>query len=445
MSFSAKTVRSVLSIVLIISLFMLVSCTQDKGPITANKEKLPEYQSEFDSTKFYSIIHKSEKYTLDSRSNLASGTYYIDSRAPKENADAQQYQIAAIADNEYQIISKLFGKAAKYSSSMQTEKLVLDNNRQTVTQKWQITKAEGDYYKIKNMSTDKYIAIVNGKLAQLAADNEDQDALLWKIQEAFVPKFTAEPEWAEDFNSSQLNTEVWTFNAATKRTAKEVEDDRGPDKDKPNLVERSSNVEENLSMKQKTAVLTLNKTEDNNFTAVSFNTKDRKNFKYGRIEVWAKLPEGEACQASVYLASDQGDADQRSEFNILEFFGGSRDGVVSTTAHYKHTSGHNVATAGIFELPKGKLSEKFHLYSIEWDDTQIRFYIDGVLYGSLPFNSAPLRDAFQREHYLGINISALAPSDPAKKTPSPDALKNTYPQYLQIDSVKYYPLEATEE
>lgn len=455
MSFSAKTVRSFISIVLIISLFMLASCTGGGGPVVANKEKLPEYESEFDSTKFYSIIHKSEKHSLDSRSNLASGTYYIDARAPKENADAQQYQIVAIADNEYMIISKLFGKAAKFSSAMETEKLTLDNNRQISSQVWQIVKVDDEHYKIINSQTKKALALVNGKIGQLPekTDTEEsgeeetnEDAKLWKIKEAFAPKFAEEPEWVEEFNSSDLNTEIWNFNPESKRSESEVEADRGPEKNKPNRLERSSNDEKNLSMMKKTAVLTLNKEEDSqDITGVSLNTKGNKEFKYGRIEVWAKLPAGEGAQASLYLACDPGEWTERSEFNVFEFYGGITDGVVITTAHYKHQGDHVMTDAGQFEISRQKMADKFHLFAIEWDETQIRYYVDGIMYGALPFNNASLRDAFQRDHYIGINISAMAPGDPTSPSPSPNALNNTYPQYLQIDSIKYYPLAETAE
>lgn len=448
MTFWAKMIRSALAFTLIASLLMLAGCAGN-GPITANKAKLPQYESEFDSTKFYSIVHKSER-ALDARTNAASGAFFIDARPARDNYDAQQYQIVAVANKEYLIVSKLFGKAAKFNNNMTNSNLLMDVVKMNAAQRWKITKVDDEYYKIVNIGTGLAMAMVNGKLGQLPEDaenetDEEKEAKLWKISVAYEPKFASQPEWEDTFDGGSINADVWTFNPNTKRSAEEVEADRGPDKSKPNRPELSSNLESNLSFKKKTAVLSLNLEGEDKITGTSFNTKGKKSFKYGRFEVWAKLPYGEGAQASVFLANDEGGDANRSEVNIFEFFGGIQDNVISSTAHFLNNDYHVMNTVAQFEISTGGImADKFHLFALEWEETMIRFYVDGILYGTFSFNTAA-RESFQKEHYLGMNISALAPSEPGKSVKSPDSFKNTYPQHLQIDSIKYFPWEPVTE
>ena len=94
-----------------------------------------------------------------------------------------------------------------------------------------------------------------------------------------------ELKWSEEFNGSQLNTEVWNFE---KGFAKNNEEQFYTGRTKNARIEDGN------------PILDAYKEDYGNadYTSARINTLNKKHFRYGRIEVRAKLPEGQGHLAS---------------------------------------------------------------------------------------------------------------------------------------------------
>ena len=143
------------------------------------------------------------------------------------------------------------------------------------------------------------------------------------------------------------------------------------------------------------------------YTSASINTKGKRSWKYGRIEVRAKVPGGLGIWPAFWmLGYDKGKAGWPGcgEIDIMEFLG--RDSTkIYGTVHY-------VDTAGKFrdrgEAPVvGHPSDGFHIYAIGWDDKRITFYYDSLKYFVFDFKKTEHNPGtvFQKDFYLLLNMA----------------------------------------
>lgn len=119
----------------------------------------------------------------------------------------------------------------------------------------------------------------------------------------------------------------------------------------------------------------------NNYTSARLLTAGKHSWKYGRIEVMAKLPQGRGTWPAIWMLGDNiGTAGwpRCGELDIMEHVGYDQ-GVVHGTAHteaYNHVKG--TQKEGKVTIPT--VSSGFHLYAIEWTDKQIGFFVDDNRY-----------------------------------------------------------------
>lgn len=105
------------------------------------------------------------------------------------------------------------------------------------------------------------------------------------------------------------------------------------------------------------------------------------------------------------------------------------------TLHYGGEYPDNVRSGSSYTLSGGTFSEDFHLFTLEWDTTEINWYVDGEHY--LTLNSwysanygfpAP----FDQRFHLLLNV-AVGGNWPG----NPDA-STVFPQEMKIDYVRVF-------
>jgi len=128
-----------------------------------------------------------------------------------------------------------------------------------------------------------------------------------------------------------------------------------------------------------------------NYTSARLLSKDKFSFKYGRIEIRAKLPAGGGTWPAIWMLGNTiGTAGWPGcgEMDIMEHVGNQLNKIYGTLHHPGH-SGANGDGATII-IPDATTA--FHNYILEWSATTIKFYVDTQLYytfnntASLPFN-----------------------------------------------------------
>lgn len=179
------------------------------------------------------------------------------------------------------------------------------------------------------------------------------------------------------------------------------------------------------------------------YTSARLVTRDKQRFRYGRIEARIKGPSSAqgvtdpgAWPAFWLLPQDSkyGAWPSSGEIDIWEL-GGLEPSVVSGAVHWNSAStGTQSASYSRTRSLPAPAADDFHVYSITWSDTFIRWQVDGQ--ELLAFDhSAPLagREPFKQDFYLVLNL-AVGGAFGRAGAPSPA----NYPQSLYVDWVRYY-------
>lgn len=131
-------------------------------------------------------------------------------------------------------------------------------------------------------------------------------------------------------------------------------------------------------------IVALKKVHDNlQYTSAKLTTYQKKLFKYGKIEISAKLPSGKGSWPAIWMLPEtiQTKAEKWptcGEIDIMEHVGKSPS-VIHTSLHselYNHIKQTQISH---FDTIKN-VFDTFHKYALEWDEKSIKFYIDDTLF-----------------------------------------------------------------
>jgi len=175
-------------------------------------------------------------------------------------------------------------------------------------------------------------------------------------------------------------------------------------------------------------------------TSASLYSQFKGDWKYGKIEIMAKIPTGKGTWPALWLMpsnSEYGGWPKSGEIDIMENVGFDPDNIFFT-AHYEGLGGSGQDSNGsshTFNQPYAK----FLKYSIIWSPDKIEWYVDDVLYHTYTKTLADYRVwPFDKEFYLILNL-AIGGSWGAQQGVDP----SIFPSKYYIDYVKVYQLEET--
>src|SRR5690606_15444517 len=129
------------------------------------------------------------------------------------------------------------------------------------------------------------------------------------------------------------------------------------------------------------------------YTSARLRTKNLQEWTYGRFEIRAKLPAGQGTWPAIWMLptdSPYGTWAASGEIDIMEAVNlktqTTVDGVlqppeakVHGTLHYGRVWPGNVNAGAPYVLPNdANPADDFHTYAIEWEEGEIRWYVDDV-------------------------------------------------------------------
>lgn len=139
-------------------------------------------------------------------------------------------------------------------------------------------------------------------------------------------------------------------------------------------------------------------------------TKNRGDWKYGRIEVRAKLPSGAGLWPAIWMLPTEdkyGGWAKSGEIDIMEFRGQNTNEVLGTL-HYGDAWPKNASSGDAYKLPSGNFTDDFHTFAIDWQEGKIEWYIDGKLVQTQTKWSTiggPFPAPFDQKFHLLLNLS----------------------------------------
>jgi beta-glucanase (GH16 family) len=180
------------------------------------------------------------------------------------------------------------------------------------------------------------------------------------------------------------------------------------------------------------------------YTSARLTTQFRGDWTYGRYEIRAKLPTTQGIWPAFWLLPSRaryGSGPAGGEIDIMELIG-SAPGTSYGTLHFGNPAERS---SGEFNLPNGEtFSDDFHVFAVEWESHEIRWYVDDVLFHSETewFTSAR-KDAvypapFDQDFYFIMNIAVGGhwPGDPDDTS--------VFPQMMYVDYVRVHQYTGNE-
>lgn len=237
--------------------------------------------------------------------------------------------------------------------------------------------------------------------------------------------------WHDDFDGDALDFSKWEI---------EVNAFGGGNNELQIYTDRSENVRvENGS-------LVLEAHRDNygiagtvrEFSSGRIRSKRRGDWTYGRIEVRARLPQGQGLWPAIWmLPTDEryGGWAASGEIDIMEFKGQQPDQIWGTL-HYGKLWPQNEHSGDTFRLPSGRsFTVDFHTFAIEWEGGVIRWYVDDTLWQTQTAwntTAAPFPAPFDQPFHLILNLAVGGGfvGNPSGSTP--------FPARMLVDYVRVY-------
>ena len=171
------------------------------------------------------------------------------------------------------------------------------------------------------------------------------------------------------------------------------------------------------------------------FSSARLRTSGKGDWRYGRIEVKAKLALGQGIWPAIWMLPTDwmyGVWPESGEIDIMEHVGydpGRVHGSIHTGSY-----NHKINTQRGGSKLLDKISSKFYVYAIEWYEDRIDFLIDDAKYfsfqndGKNDFNTWP----FNQRFHLLINIAVGGdwPGSPDETT--------QFPTEMEVEYVRVY-------
>lgn len=176
------------------------------------------------------------------------------------------------------------------------------------------------------------------------------------------------------------------------------------------------------------------------YTSARLWTQPTFSQRYGRFEASIKLPIGDGLWPAFWMLpvnSPYGTWARSGEIDIMEARGRVPN-VATGALHYGGTWPDNTYRSASYTFPAGMDINQFHEYAIEWEENEIRWYVNGNLYFRMTDWFATGFDfpaPFDVEFYLILNLAVGGTFD-GNRLP-PDALFDE-PVLMEIEFVRVF-------
>ncbi len=138
------------------------------------------------------------------------------------------------------------------------------------------------------------------------------------------------------------------------------------------------------------------------YTSARMITKDLFTFKYGRLDVRAKLPVGQGTWPAIWMLGENIDLygwPACGEVDLMEH-GNEDPGIVSAAVHLPNSNGDHYYLSNRLQIENE--ATEYHTYSVEWTPSKFDFYVDDVLFHN--FIITP-EMPFRKPFFIILNVA----------------------------------------
>ena len=234
--------------------------------------------------------------------------------------------------------------------------------------------------------------------------------------------------WSDEFDGTTLNTADWTYEMG----------DGCPGNCGWGNNEKQYYREDNTAIVDGNLVITAKKQKfgTRDYTSSRLITKGKQQFKYGRIDIRAALPEGKGLWPALWMLGSNIDAvswPACGEIDIMELAGDKPNRVVGTVHFGANVSQHQYISIEKYLAGSANFQDEFHVFSINWVADKIELLVDDEVFHTITpatLNGAPY--PFNKNFFFVFNVAVGGnfPGDPNNTTP--------FPQNMIVDYVRVF-------
>jgi beta-glucanase (GH16 family) len=231
--------------------------------------------------------------------------------------------------------------------------------------------------------------------------------------------------WNDEFGGTDINPGNWVFETGTGC---------------PNLCGWGNN--ELQSYRRENAwiedgVLVIEARKENHlgrlYTSARMKTQGRQSFKYGRFDIRALMPKGQGIWPAIWMLGDNITSvgwPKSGEIDIMELIGGKgREKTTHGTLHWDY-NGHRY-TGGSHTLASDTFADEYHVFSIIWDETQIRWFVNETQFHTINITPEHMSEFHEKFHFLlNIAVGGNWPGSPDDET--------LFPQQMKVDYIRVF-------
>ncbi|MBR5942607.1 MAG: family 16 glycosylhydrolase, partial [Clostridia bacterium] len=383
----------------------------------------PMTSQNFDARNYYKILQRGSTLALTMLDESAKDGRLVFTESAEDDAQLWQISRDPAMVSRFRFVNKKYGLSfccVDSETNMNLNICVADYTN--TNQRWSCS-----YSRAKGFSF-----AVSG-VCKLSYNDNKLRATSTSLATRYFDVLSVEGEtwtqvWSDEFDT--LDRSVWYVVNAKNRADTEPMFNR----DSPN----------NVYIEDGNLVIKTIKEEYRGYHATSayLTTEDKIHFNYGRFEMRARLPEGRKIWPAFWLMGDDDLWPYCGEIDVVETVGsgeeeswlGERRSIA--TFHYCNAGQHyEVGGWSDFNIltHTEKLSENYHIYAVEWEHDQIRWYFDDVLYLTVNVEGDALKNALQENPmFMILDTSIEGPGNNRLPEGLPDEA------YFYIDYIRYY-------
>ena len=248
-----------------------------------------------------------------------------------------------------------------------------------------LTSAKVDYIRVWQSGTN----LQNPTWSEEFNGSGSPDSTKWSFEQGFVRN--EELQWYQSDNAWQENGLL-------------IIEGRREQVANPNYNPGSSNWKENREFAE--------------YTSSSIKTNGKFSFKYGRMQVRARIPAVTGAWPAIWTLGDTGEWPSNGECDLLEYYiSGGKPSILANCAR-----GTNTRWTAAWDSSKTPVStytavdpdweNKFHIWTMQWDEDNVRLYIDNILLNTTPqswlvnpVTTWGPKEPFKQPHYILLNLA----------------------------------------
>ena len=169
------------------------------------------------------------------------------------------------------------------------------------------------------------------------------------------------------------------------------------------------------------------------YTSSSINTKGKFEFKYGVLEVKAKIPTSDGSWPAIWLLGSEEKYPFCDEVDVMEYYMCGDSPSILANFMWSNNGEYNWSTKQLsldyFKNKDNNWENKFHIWKLDWTKEYMRIYIDDELVNEININNIK-GNKFKKKYYILLNLAigrkGLRPND------------NDLPLVYEIEYVKVY-------